>query len=175
MKKGIQKKLLKLSKNLIISMVLLSLIISNMSFTFAIFSTSTINVGKKGDTSRMPAEWVKHVEDFANSIIDYSQPERNHPQKADCSSFVCRMTQAYLGKEELPWPATTFSMPTDERFEEIDLKDIQPWDILWSTAAGTGYDHTEFYAGGGRTMGSVSSEGSETGKPFRIFKRRKTS
>ena len=171
--KKLQRKTFNLIKNIMVILLIMMIILSNIASISFAFDYTQFG-GQKGDPGRMPAEWVQKVEEFAKGLDGYSQPERNTPGHADCSSFVCRMTQLLLGKPEKEWPMTTGTIASDERFEKIEPSQVENWDVL-STDVG-GKAHMVFYAGGGYLMGSggVSAEnpngfGYHTGYPADFF------
>lgn len=138
------EKIKQISKKIIVIIILITIILSNLSVTAFAFTVEN-GPGEKGGAGSMPQDWVSYV--LGEAGKPYSQDATlRMTTHYDCSSFVDRMTAKYLGTE--PNGMSTRTTASDDRFEEVPVNDLQPWDILWKSG------HMEFYAGGGYSFGA---------------------
>ena len=96
--------------------------------------------------------WVNEVIELGMTKIgcEYSQAQREHPKKYDCSSFVRRMyeevTGVYIG-------GTSSNIANNLKKYEISFDELQPGDLMWLEG------HIAMYIGEGEIIHSTSAKG----------------
>ena len=106
--------------------------------------------------------WVDEVIELSITKIgcEYSQAQREHPKKYDCSSFVRRMyeevTGVYIG-------STAGAIVNNLKDYEVSFDELQPGDLMWL------YGHIAMYVGDGQIIHASSSRGVRFEKAFGVI------
>ena len=104
------------------------------------------------------ADLINLARTSAANSTGYSQAERTHPTKYDCSSFVGRHLNQ-VGIKINPY-LTTADMNPDKKnamtgagfIWHEGMDGVEPGDVLWREG------HTEFSSGNGNTIGAHSTK-----------------
>ncbi len=102
----------------------------------------------KEGSSKNVGKGTQGAMEYAKKAVGskYSQPKRFAPGHYDCSSLVMRSFQDVGLLPKKGYNLTTYTMPTDKHFMEINKNQLQYGDILWKQ------EHVAFYMGGNKTL-----------------------